>query len=329
LELYSDLQNQLDLTIRNNGSVYLVSDEDEMQLLEEYAAICEAENYAYQMLSAEECLQRWPGLRSDYVKAGLFFPEELTVEAREMIHRLIAFMVEHYGLRYLPSTLIREIEEPADYCRLVTAGGEKIEAFKVIVCCGHNIQMLYPELFRSSDLQLVRLQMLQLAQQGSMKIDGNILTGRTIRRYEGFRQCPSYQQIVGAMPDEFGKQWGIHILFKQSPSGEMILGDSHEYLDVGSGVQFSFDSYPEVDAFMIEEAKAIFDLPNWEVTHRWQGIYSQCKQRDILNERISDRIRVITGIGGKGMTGAAGYSEKVIEEFLEVKTQDYDQARSV
>lgn len=319
LEIYKELQSQTDLTIRENGSVYLASDEEELQLIEEYGAICEAESYPFQILDADDCLKRWPGLRSDYVKAGMFFPGELTVEAREMIHRLIDFMVGRFGLQYIPSTLIREIEEPGDYCKLVSAAGKSIQAKQTIICCGHNVSQLFPDFFRSSDLQLVRLQMMQLGNQEGLKVDGNILTGRTIRRYEGFRQCASYRKIVDAMPDDFAKHWGIHILFKQSPSGEMILGDSHEYVDVANGEHFSFDSYPDVDDFLLTEAKEIFDLPNWQVTHRWQGVYSQCKKRDILNEFITDRIRVITGIGGKGMTGSAAYAEQQIEQIFDLK----------
>jgi hypothetical protein len=34
---------------------------------------------------------------------------------------------------------------------------------------------------------------------------------------------------------------------------------------------------------MIQEAKKIIDLPNYEIQNRWYGSYSQCKTKDILS----------------------------------------------
>lgn len=321
LEIYKDLQSKIDLSIRSNGSVYIASNSEEEQLLISYSKICSQEGYPFEVLNKSECLKRWPGLRPDYVCAGLFFPEEVSVEPRELIYKLIAYIEEQYNLDYLPNTLIQEIEESGASVKLRSSDGRTFEAKKAIICSGDEVQTLLPDFFLKSDLVKVQLQMLELGRQQSLRFEGNLLTGRTIRRYEGFKQCPEYNNIVSKMPKDFAKEWGIHILLKQRPTGECIIGDSHEYLDVFEQREFNIDRWDEVDDFMIEEAKEIFKLEHWNISRRWMGIYTQCKEQDILCEDFSERIRVVTGIGGKGMTASAGFSEQHIANLFELNKE--------
>jgi len=62
--------------------------------------------------------------------------------------------------------------------------------------------------------------------------------------------------------------------------------------------------------------KAALDLPTYEIQDRWYGIYSQCKTQDIFLKDIDARIHVATGIGGKGMTGSAGFAKHHLEIIL-------------
>ena len=68
--------------------MYFASDEDELQLLEELHQINRQNQYASQLMTKVKCLEHYKGLRADYVKAGLFFPEEIMVEPRVMINKL-------------------------------------------------------------------------------------------------------------------------------------------------------------------------------------------------------------------------------------------------
>ncbi len=80
LRIYKKIQSQFDISIRQNGTVYLASNEEEEQLLVELRAINSSNDYESEMLTQQECLKKYPGLRKDYVVAGLFFPQEVTVE---------------------------------------------------------------------------------------------------------------------------------------------------------------------------------------------------------------------------------------------------------
>lgn len=319
LAIYKHLQSLTDITVRPNGSVYIASDEDEMQLIEELRAINVSNDYSSELLTKATCLEKYPGLRADYCKGGLFFPDEITVDARQMIHRVIAYLKEQMGLIYHQATPVLAVEKQDGNCCVTCHRGEHYEAEKVIVCSGAEFKLLFPDLFDKSDLEISLLQMMQTVTQKNQRVLGNILTGLSIRRYESFRECPSYQAIVSKEDaDAFWKKWSIHILFKQCDDGSFIIGDSHVYVDAADADSASFDSYTHVNNYMLDEAQKIFDLEDYSLQRTWLGIYSQCKQRDIFNHTIDNDIHIVTGIGGKGMTGSAGYTEAHVASLFNV-----------
>jgi FAD dependent oxidoreductase TIGR03364 len=320
LAIYKEIQSQFDISIRQNGSVYLASNEEEVQLIEELSQINQANNYQSHLLTKQECLDQYPGLRSDYVKAGLFFPEEVTVEPRSMIYSLHEFMIHKLGLKLIANTSIINCESTSNGVSLLSAANELFLASKVIICNGNEFKNLFPTLFNESDLVVSKLQMMQTKPQKNYSLDGSILTGLSIRRYEAFYECPSFKSIKAKEnPAALENKWGVHILFKQASDGSVILGDSHHYADAKNIDDLGFDLDMDIDNFMIQEAKKIIDLPNYEIQNRWYGMYSQCKTRDIFEHTIGDDIHIITGIGGKGMTGSAGFAKESISKIFNLK----------
>lgn len=320
LKIYNDIQSQFDISIRKNGSVYLASNDEEVQLIEELSIINKNNGYESLLLTKEQCLEKYPGLRNDYAKAGLFFPEEVTVEPRIMINRLLEFLIKNKGLAYFGNAKVVRCDSLSDEVAVVTANGEIHKTSKVILCCGSEFKTLYPDIFAKSDLEVTKLQMLQTKPQADYQLNGSILTGLSIRRYEAFYECPSFDGIKAKeASDSFEKEWGVHILFKQATDGSVIIGDSHEYADAANIDDLGFDLRMDVDEFMIAEAKKIFNLPTYEIQNRWYGMYSQCKENDIFEHTIENNIHIVTGIGGKGMTGSAGFSKENIKNIFNLK----------
>jgi hypothetical protein len=127
--------------------------------------------------------------------------------------------------------------------------GDKWLADQLILCNGDEFSTLFPELFAETDITLVKLQMMEtVPQKDTLKIPGSILTGWTIRRYESFQECPSYQSIKSKENEQdFQRRFGVHILFKQTAEGSVILGDSHEYADVNHRDDLRLFETNEVD----------------------------------------------------------------------------------
>lgn len=316
LAIYNELQSQTDLTIRKNGSVYLASNEEELKLINELYDINRKNGYESVLLSKNDCMKKFDGLRSDYCKGGLFFPEELSIDSGEMIVKLHKLLQEKLDLKIYNNTTVIETYEDNNQCVAQTSDGQQLQAAKIIICGGHEFKTLYPNVFNESDLVVTKLQMLQTKAQGIYSLQGNILTGLSIRRYESFQECPSFREIKALeTPDSFEKRYGVHILFKQALDGSIILGDSHEYASAKDSDALGYGLNMEIDEFMISEAKKIIDLPTYEIQRRWFGIYSQCKTKDIFEHNPSPNIHIITGIGGKGMTASGGFSKFNIDKI--------------
>ncbi len=316
LRIYKEIQEQFDITIRTNGTVYLASDPEEMQLIEELREINKKNAYESLLLTKTECMAKYPGLRSDYVTGGLFFPQEVTLEPRSMIQRLQEYLVKEKGLQLFNNTKAFQCEVINEGVEVTVASGNVFKSENVIICNGSDFKTLYPTLFAESDLEVSKLQMLQTRPQKGYELPGSVLTGLSIRRYEAFYECPSFKEIKAKEDvNSREKKWGVHILFKQAKDGSVILGDSHTYADAKDIDDLGYDLNMEIDNFMIAEAKKIIDLPTYEIKDRWYGMYSQCKNHDIYEKIIDDRIHIVTGIGGKGMTGSAGFSKQNIAKI--------------
>jgi len=318
LSIYKEISKKVDLTMREYGNIYIASNPEELVLIEELHQINLANGYTSLLLSKEECLAKYPGLRSDYVLAGLYFPEEVLVEPREMIYRLQDFLVKEKGLHLLNYQQVNHCEVVNDRVEVTTSAGAVFKAEQAIICNGSDFQTLFPDVFAKSEIEVVKLQMMQTAKQPSnFVLPSGVLTGNSIRRYEAFEECPSFAAIKAKEdPQSLTKKWGINILFKQAMDGSVIIGDSHEYANVANANDLGFDNKEEINQFMIDEAKKVIDLPNFEIEKRWIGIYSQVKNHDIFEHTIDERIHIITGIGGKGMTVSAGFAKEKIAKLL-------------
>lgn len=316
LEIYKDIQAQFDLSVRQQGSIYFASDSTEMTLLEELAAINEKNGYPSQLVDKESCLERYPGLRASYCVGGLFFPEEVTVEPQTMIHRLIAFIGEMHGVQYKNNTQVRAIIDKTTHSIVETSDGGQYAAPRILVCSGRDFKTLYPQQFADSDIIVTKLQMMATSPMEDFVLPSAVLSGLSIRRYESFQECPSYDRLNASVINEHCKKWGIHVLFKQAMDGSIILGDSHEYASVKEADQLGFECKQVINDIILQESQRIFNLPHWNITRQWNGFYAQRPSHEIYLEKADTHTWIITAIGGKGMTVSAGLAESHIRTLF-------------
>ncbi|WP_342328886.1 TIGR03364 family FAD-dependent oxidoreductase [Pedobacter sp. FW305-3-2-15-E-R2A2] len=317
-ELYKEIQQEFDISVRNNGTLYVPSDKEELQLILELKTKMDQADYASVLLSAGDCIAKYPALNKEYCKGGLFFPQEVSVEPDQMIHRLIAWALGKYpNLSYKPATAIVECQVVADQVRIVSAAGEAIHAEKVVICNGGEFKLLFADLFKESGITLCKLQMMKTIPMPEVQLEGNILTGLSIRRYESFQECLSFKKLSNPEDQEELRKWGIHILFKKGTDGSIIIGDSHEYAEVNHTDDLGFKINHQVNELMIHEAQRIVNFEVHKISASWAGFYPQHKTKPIVEYDIDERIHIRTAIGGKGMTSAAGYAEASIKKIYQ------------
>ena len=316
LSIYKSIQAKTDITVRQNGTYYFASDDQEMKLLEEMRALFKIRNYPSNLLNRKSCYERFQNLNTDYYKGGLFFPEEVSVEPRMMVHRVRKLLIQDFGLDFLNNTLVKNCDIENGICKVQTADNQSFYSEKVALCSGYEFKILFPEIFKTSQMKICKLNMMQTFPLPEVKLNGNILSGLSIRRYDSFKSCISFQDLITPEWQKPYQQWGIHLLFKQAVDGSIIIGDSHEYADVDENANLSFDINMEINDLILKEAKRIMNLPNWKIQNYWAGFYAQSVDGGVFEHQISNKIFISTGIGGKGMTTGAGYSRKRVEDIF-------------
>jgi FAD dependent oxidoreductase TIGR03364 len=314
LQIYKDLQDLTDISLVKNGSWYLASDDQEMGLIEELGKLFNERYYTNRIYTSADCLKINPHINSDYVKGGMFLPDEASLNPLVMVHRVRAFLIREMGLHFMPNTAVIDVEKKRGIAKLVTSKNETIWADHIIVANGRDTQFLLPEHYKEDELKISKLQMMRLAPQAKI-LKSNILTGLTIRRYESFHSCPSYSKITATAHQQKLQAAGIHILFKQADDGSIILGDSHEYAPAHKQSQFGFEISSEINELMLAEAKKILTLENWTVDSSWAGYYLQSTTGDVFTKTVDDVIHIINGIGGKGMTTSPGFTAEYIQNL--------------
>nr|WP_199076622.1 TIGR03364 family FAD-dependent oxidoreductase [Pedobacter sp. ASV19] len=318
LEIYQSIQEEYDISVRKNGSVYIASDEDEQTLIHELKAHYDTLGYTAELLSKESILAKYPAIKASYAKEGLYFPQEISVEPELMIYNLHRYMqskFDHYTLYY--NNPVIDCVVKGTSVEVKTSLGITYHAEKAIICNGYEFKLLYPELFSSSGIVISKLQMMRSVPMPKVQLEGNILTGLTIRRYESFEHyCPSFQSIKTPEHYEELKKWGIHILFKKAADNSIIIGDSHIYAGVNQFDELGFDLDQHINELMLKEAERITDFNVRDLQSTWAGFYPQHPTHHIVEYDLDNRVHIRTAIGGKGMTASAGYAEQSIRKIL-------------
>jgi FAD dependent oxidoreductase TIGR03364 len=314
LEIYKEIQAKTNISVRENGSMYIASNEGELQLINELHQIYKEKEYASHLLDKEACLAKVDRLNENYCVGGLHFPQELTVEPRQMIQKVIDFLIHDYQLDFLHTTLIKHCDIHDGNSEVIDSKGNKYISERVVLCSGSEFKTLFPDIFAGSGMKLCKLQMMRTVPMPDVNLEGAILTGLTVRRYEAFHACPSFEKVYAENPKPELQKYGIHILFKQGIDKSIIIGDSHEYADVSAteSLDFGIDTY--LNDLILDEAKQILDLPTWQMESYWAGYYAS-HPKGIFEHTIANKIFITTGIGGKGMTTSAGYAKAHIEEM--------------
>ena len=109
---------------------------------------------------------------------------------------------------------------------------------------------------------------------------------------------------------EFGR-FGIHVLLSQHEAGELTIGDSHEY---GDAIE-PFDK-PEIDELVLRYLRKMVRIPDLRIAARWHGVYVKHPTEPYLVADPRPGMRVVTGVGGNGMTLSFGLAERVVADWL-------------
>ncbi len=310
-EIYLALQQEHDIGVQRTGSLYLASTETERAVLAEFAQAY-APIYHCSYLEAGEAHSRYSFIQENYCTGALLFPDDLTLDPQRMLMELIPSLVERGLLDYLPQTNVVSVEATGQGCLVKDAKGTMFTADRVFVCSGAEYRTLFPEVFRESRLKVCKLQMMQTVPLPQRLLPHSILSGLSIQRYPAFKSVPSYKLLREQLVDERLREYGIHLLFKQTADGSVIIGDSHEYSTFQEAHRGEESTNSLINGAILEYGQRMLALPTWQIHQMWNGYYLINPQGEVYTETIEGVIHIVTGIAGKGMSTGPGFAQQHI-----------------
>jgi FAD dependent oxidoreductase TIGR03364 len=259
-------------------------------------------------LTSSEILERSHAVQPDGLLGGLWSSTELTVDPRQVIQSLPAFLEERYGVQFFFGTLVKSVDFPV----VETSAGRWL-AETVLVCSGDDFQTLYPEHYAASGLTRCKLQMMRTAAQPhGWQLGPSLAAGLTLRFYPAFQICKTLPALSRRIADETPEfdRWGIHALVSQTADGALTLGDSHEY-----GLDVDIFNKQEIDDLILNYTRGFLCAPDLAIAERWYGVYAKHPEKPLVVINPQDGVRIVASPGGSGMTLSFGVAEQSMHEL--------------
>jgi FAD dependent oxidoreductase TIGR03364 len=296
------------------GSLHAAHNDDEFQILREFAQQAPELNISCTLLDAAQTLALSPGVNPANLRGALYSQSEACVNPPMAVAGLAAWLTSKHNITINFNTPVSSLTSSAHGGTAHLTGGGTLPFDVAIVCGGADIDTIYPGLHASLGLRQCKLQMLKtVAQPKGWRLGPHIASGLTLRHYKSFSHCPTLSKLISriATTKPHLDALGIHVMASHHDDGGVVLGDSHEY----DGDVDCFDKQ-SIDDYIISELHNVIQLPTWAIARRWHGIYSKHPTKPWVTHQPIPNVNIVTGLGGNGMTLSHGLAEELIESFL-------------
>jgi len=277
---------------------------DEQAVLESYLEQLGPERHGRRFLSKTEVGNITSIVKTDGLRATLHSPTEIVVDPREAIRKIPDYLSQRYGVDVHRATAVHG----AGTGRVETVDGVW-RANEIFICSGTEFHSLFPAEFAASGLQRVKLQMLRTTPQPASCNPGPALcSGLTFIRYPAFQNCAGLPALQTRFERDlpFHVNSGIHVLVTRTGTGEITIGDSHDYSDTLD----PFDS-EAVNQALLAYFGTFAKLPQMEIQERWHGVYAKHPTTTDILISPEPGVTIVNGLSGAGMTLAFGLAEEL------------------
>jgi len=287
------------------GSLHLAYNKLEMEVINEFAT-ANKDKRPVKVLGREQALQKTSAANPENLLGALYSQDDMIVEARVAIEKLPVFLHEKYGVEFRFNTAINFIDHPH-----VSCGEQSWQADEIFVCSGADFETLYPEIFTANGFTKCKLQMMRLIAQGNnFRIGPALCGGLSLTHYKSFEVAASLTELKKEFQQTHADyiKWGIHVMVSQNESGELTIGDSHEY-----GLVFDPFDKQFINQLITDYLRKFAAFKNWQMIQSWHGIYP--KMTNGATEfiyRPQEGVTIVNGVGGAGMTLSFGLAEEVV-----------------
>ncbi|MES2172180.1 MAG: TIGR03364 family FAD-dependent oxidoreductase [Actinomycetota bacterium] len=277
-----------------SGAIAVARSAEELAVLDELSASREAGQVA---LEGADAIRERLGSGDTAIVGGATLRDDVRVDPREAVGKLAAWL-ESQGVRFLWRTSYFGGDQ--------TSRGT-VRAGRTIVCVGHDLDYLYPDLAAEHEIERCGLQMTRIDAPGGRRIVQAVLTGTSMLRYPAFTETDAAVALRARVArDDLGLvDVGANVMFTQRPDGTIIAGDSHRY-DVTMD-PFQREATTELLLARIAE---VLGVPRVTVVERWQGVYASSPRHPYLIEEVEPGVTAVSVTSGVGMTISFGLAER-------------------
>lgn len=306
--IWKQVCDDADIWYEEAGSLHLAYQKDEWDVMNEFATATCADR-RYKLMSPAETITRSGAVVEPGLLGSLWSPDEIIVDPRRAIASIPAWLQEKYGVQFIWNKTVTDTCYPSVY-----AGIEEFEADQIFVCSGADFETLYPELYRVAPLTKCKLQMMRMAAQpGNWRIGPALCGALSLTHYKSFAVAPSLTALRARFEAEFPAyiKWGIHVMVAQNESGELTVGDSHEYGLTHEPFDRSF-----INKLILDYLYRFARLKDVSVIETWHGIYPKLTNgENHIVLKPGEGVTIINGLGGAGMTLSFGLCEEICKDL--------------
>lgn len=300
---WTALLEEANIWHRECGSMHLAYAEDELQVMQEFVDRANLSEREASIISAEEAVRRSPHIRRESLLGALVSETELAVDPRITVDHIAKHLESRYGVQFRFGATVHKIASGS-----VTLEGGTLEADRIFVCAGPDLQELLGEHVEPVGLRRCRLQMMRLQpKRPDYRLGMHLCAGLTLTHYANFADCPSLPKLRERLDRDWPEQsrLGIHLLVSQQGDGMLTVGDSHEYGD-------TFLPYrsERVDEAILSYLDTFLSRSDFEVIERWDGFYNSHRTLPYYVDETIPGITIVN-LFGTGMTLSFGVAEQV------------------
>lgn len=295
-QLWREFLAEMGLPSRDTGSMHVVYRDDEAEVAREFAEIGPAHGYNAEWMNPRQVLERSPVVPEGLL-GGIYSPDEITVDPRLILGSSPALIQARWPVEFRFSTAVTTAPAGFD---------------QVFICSGDDFETLFPDHWAASGIDRVKLQMMRTAPQPSgFQLGPALAAGLTLRFYPSFRICSALPRLARRIAEETPEleRWGIHVMASETADGAITIGDSHEY-----GLAVDIFNKSEIDRLILDYLRGFLHLPQPEIAQHWHGVYARHPEADYIVMNPQPGVRVVSGVGGKGMTMSWALAEESVNE---------------
>jgi FAD dependent oxidoreductase TIGR03364 len=296
-ELWGDIGGRVPgVGLRNHGSLTVALDDAEWQALQSAAAMPDAERRGLTALDPEQVRARNPAIAGK-VHGGLWCAKDAIVEPARTAAAIVGTLCrgEHY--QWLPGHQVTDVRDGG----VRDDRGVWHDGDLVVVCPGAAHSGPFAP-WLSTGVRRVRLQMME-TEPFAASLTTSIADADSLRYYPAYAGI-DLSGIAHQSPVASAAK--AQLLMVQRFDGSLTIGDTHDH---NEPFPVSVDEAPYDHLRSRAEAVLGVDLP--PTRRRWAGVYSQSTDSNLYaRHAIADRVVVVTGLGGRGMTCSPAVAEE-------------------